>query len=187
MEFVLFMSAHERVLPAVRAVRCRRHERIVAPPNSIGRRDVRSLIRQILAEDHGVDISRIKWVTFEEAHVAEFLDPPNVERAPAGKDITAMLKAGEIDAAILGAIPTDPLLKPVIANPDEAGKRWGEKHAGAIQLNHLAVVKNSERSASSPATNADTASVAMTLDTHPATGNTATAVYARPAASSAAP
>ena len=98
-------------------------------------------IRGILAEDYGVDISRIKWVTFEEAHVAEFRDPPNVERAPAGKEITAMLKAGELDAAILGAIPTDPQLKPVIANPEEAGRRWGEKHGG-IQLNHLVVVKN---------------------------------------------
>jgi len=100
-------------------------------------------IRHILAEDHGVDLSRIKWVTFEEAHVAEFRDPPNVERAPTGKDINAMLKAGEIDAAILGAIPADPQLKPVIPNPEEAGKRWGEKHGGAIQLNHLVVVKTS--------------------------------------------
>jgi 4,5-dihydroxyphthalate decarboxylase len=99
-------------------------------------------IRCILAEDHGVDISRIKWVTFEEAHVAEFRDPPNVERAAAGKDISAMLKAGEIDAAILGAIPADPQLKPVIRDPEAAGKRWGEKHGG-IQLNHLVVVKNS--------------------------------------------
>ena len=98
-------------------------------------------IRQILAQDHGVDISRVKWVTYEEAHVAEFRDPPNVERAPAGKEITAMLKAGEIDAAILGAIPTDPQLKPVIRDPAAAGKRWGEKHGG-IQLNHLVVVKN---------------------------------------------
>lgn len=98
-------------------------------------------LRAILAEDHGVDIARIKWVTFEEAHVAEFRDPPNVERAPAGKEISAMLKAGEIDAAILGAIPTDPQLQPVIRDPEAAGKRWGEKHGG-IQLNHLVVVKN---------------------------------------------
>jgi 4,5-dihydroxyphthalate decarboxylase len=98
-------------------------------------------IRGILMEDHGVDISRIQWVTFEEAHVAEFRDPPNVERAPAGKDITAMLLAGEIDAAILGAIPKDEKLKPLIRDPEAAGRRWGEKH-GAIQLNHLVGVKN---------------------------------------------
>jgi 4,5-dihydroxyphthalate decarboxylase len=98
-------------------------------------------IRSILMEDHGVDISRIKWITFEEAHVAEFRDPPNVERVPAGKDINAMLLAGELDAAIMGAVPSEPKLKPVIPNPEEAGKRWGEKHQ-AIQLNHLVVVKN---------------------------------------------
>jgi 4,5-dihydroxyphthalate decarboxylase len=98
-------------------------------------------IRGILAGDYGVDLSRIQWITFEEAHVAEFRDPPNVQRAPAGKDINAMLAAGEIDAAILGAVPTDPKLKPVIPDPEAAGKRWGEKH-GAIQLNHLVGVKN---------------------------------------------
>jgi 4,5-dihydroxyphthalate decarboxylase len=99
-------------------------------------------IRGILAEDHGVDISRVNWVTFEEAHVAEFRDPPNAQRAPAGKDIAAMLLAGELDAAILGAIPQDARLKPLIRDPEAAGKKWGEKH-GAIQLNHLVAVKNS--------------------------------------------
>jgi 4,5-dihydroxyphthalate decarboxylase len=99
-------------------------------------------IRGILMEDHGVDVSRIHWVTFEEPHVAEFRDPPNVQRAPAGKDINAMLLAGELDAAILGAIPKDEKLKPVIRDPEAAGKRWGEKHR-AIQLNHLVGVKSS--------------------------------------------
>jgi 4,5-dihydroxyphthalate decarboxylase len=98
-------------------------------------------IRGILAEDHGVDLSRIQWVTFEEPHVAEFRDPPNVQRAPSGKDINAMLAAGELDAAILGAIPKDEKLKPLIRDPEAAGRRWGEKH-GAIQLNHLVGVKN---------------------------------------------
>jgi 4,5-dihydroxyphthalate decarboxylase len=98
-------------------------------------------VRGILAEDYGVDLSRIQWVTFEEPHVAEFRDPPNVQRASAGKEINAMLLAGELDAAILGAVPTDPRLKPVIADPEAAGRRWGEKH-GAIQLNHLVGVKS---------------------------------------------
>src|ERR1041385_1077366 len=35
-------------------------------------------IRGILAEDWGVDLDGITWVTFEEPHVAEFRDPPNV-------------------------------------------------------------------------------------------------------------
>ena len=98
-------------------------------------------IRHILMEDHGIDISKIRWVTFEEAHVAEFRDPPNVERAAAGEEIAAMLQAGELDAAILGAVPKEENLKPLIRDPEAAGKRWAERH-GAIQLNHLVVVKD---------------------------------------------
>jgi 4,5-dihydroxyphthalate decarboxylase len=98
-------------------------------------------VRHILAEDHGVDRAKIRWITFEEAHVAEFRDPPNVERAPAGKEIKAMLLAGELDAAILGDARPDPALQTVIADAEEAGRKWGEKHH-AIQLNHLVGVKN---------------------------------------------
>jgi 4,5-dihydroxyphthalate decarboxylase len=99
-------------------------------------------VRGILAKDHGVDIGRIQWVTFEEAHVAEFRDPPNVQRAPAGKEIMAMLRAGELDAAIVGAIPAEEGIKPLIRDPEAAGREWGKKH-GAIQLNHLVGVKSS--------------------------------------------
>ena len=99
-------------------------------------------VRSILMEDHGIDIGKVGWVTFEEAHVAEFRDPSNVERAPAGKDMLAMLKAGELDAAIVGAIPKEPELKPLVRDPEAAGRQWSEKHGGAIQLNHLVVVKN---------------------------------------------
>ena len=121
-------------------------------------------IRGILAEDYGVDLSRIQWVTFEEAHVAEFKDPPNVQRAAAGKDIHAMLLAGEIDAAILGAIPTDPRLQPVIRDPEAAGRKWGEKH-GAIQLNHLVGVKNTVSKATADEI------YALLLDSKKAAGN----------------
>jgi 4,5-dihydroxyphthalate decarboxylase len=98
-------------------------------------------IRCVLAEDHGVDLARIRWITFEEPHVAEFRDPPNVERAPAGKAIKEMLLAGELDAAILGDNAPDPRLRTVIPEPEAAGRRWAEKH-GAIQLNHMVVVKD---------------------------------------------
>jgi len=103
-------------------------------------------IRGILADDFGVELDRIKWVTFEEPHVAEFRDPPNVERAPAGKEMLAMLQAGELDAAIVGAIPDDARLKPVIPDPEAAAKAWRKKH-GAIQINHMVVVKRDVASA----------------------------------------
>ncbi|HEX6267937.1 MAG TPA: phosphate ABC transporter substrate-binding protein, partial [Burkholderiales bacterium] len=98
-------------------------------------------IRHVLTQDHGVDIGRINWVTFEEPHVAEFRDPPNVQRAPAGKEIKAMLLAGELDAAILGDLAADERLESLIPDTEAAARRWVERH-GAIQLNHLVAVKD---------------------------------------------
>jgi len=99
-------------------------------------------IRTILADDYGVNLDKVKWVTFEEPHVAEFRDPPNVERAPAGKDITSMLLAGEIDAAIVGEAPKDDRIKPLIPDPAAAAQAW-RKRTGAIQINHMVTVRSS--------------------------------------------
>ena len=97
-------------------------------------------IRGILADDYGVDPGKVRWVTFEEPHVAEFRDPPNAERAPAGKDITAMLLAGELDAAIVGEAPKDPRLKTLRPDPAAAGEAWKKKR-GAIQINHMVATR----------------------------------------------
>jgi len=98
-------------------------------------------VRGMLAEE-GVDLGRIRWVTFEEPHVAEFRDPPNVERAPAGKDMVSMLLAGELDAAIVGEIPQDERLRPVFADPDAAAKAWRQRTGASIQINHMVVVRS---------------------------------------------
>lgn len=97
-------------------------------------------VRGILAQDYGVDLAKVHWVTFEDPHVAEFRDPPNAERAAPGKDIAAMLLAGELDAAILGEVPKDERLRPVIVDPAAAAEAWRRKH-GAIQINHMVTVK----------------------------------------------
>ena len=123
----------------------------LAPGDLAGRRvGVRSYsvttgawIRGILADDYGIQPEQVKWVTFEEAHVAEFRDPPNVERAPADAKVVDMLLAGEIDAAIVGdGPPADPRLKTLLPDPAAAARAWHAKH-GAIQVNHLVVVKDS--------------------------------------------
>jgi 4,5-dihydroxyphthalate decarboxylase len=97
-------------------------------------------IRGILWKDYGLDLGKVKWVTFEDAHVAEARDPPGVERA-AGKDITKMLIDGELDAAIFGGnMPDDPRFKSVIPDPEAAGRNWYEKH-GTVPINHMVVLK----------------------------------------------
>ncbi len=100
-------------------------------------------LRGILAETYGVDLDSIAWITFEEPHVAEFVDPPNVHRAAPGTDLIGMLLAGEIDAAILGGEPPpDPRVVPLITDPEAAARAWREKHQ-AIQINHVVTVKDS--------------------------------------------
>jgi len=100
-------------------------------------------LRGILAEDYGVNLDRIRWVTFEEPHVAEFRDPANVERAPAGKEMMTMLLAGELDAAIAGEIPKDPRLKPVFPDPQAAAEAWRKRTGASIQINHMVTVRSS--------------------------------------------
>src|SRR5690349_4843186 len=61
-------------------------------------------VRGFLAEDYGVDLKSVTWVTFEDPHLAEYREPPNVTRAQGGKPLNQMLLDGEIDAAILGDV-----------------------------------------------------------------------------------
>ena len=97
-------------------------------------------VRGILAEDYGVDLSSIKWVTFEEGHVAEYDDPPNVRRAPEGKQLVQMLLDGELDAAIVGDKFPDPRLKPLIPDAETANRKWSESHGG-VPINHMLVIR----------------------------------------------
>ncbi len=97
-------------------------------------------VRGILAEDYGVDLDSIKWVTFEEGHVAEYKDPPNVRRAPEGKQLVQMLLDGELDAAIVGDKFPDPRLKPLIPDPETANRKWAESHGG-VPINHMLVIR----------------------------------------------
>jgi 4,5-dihydroxyphthalate decarboxylase len=98
-------------------------------------------VRGILADDYGVDLEKVHWATFEDPHVSEFRDPPNATRMPAGKDATAMLLAGELDAAILAEPPKDGPLRPLIPDPAAAAAAWQAKN-GAIQINHMVTVKS---------------------------------------------
>ena len=99
-------------------------------------------VRGFLAEDYGVDLQSITWVTFEEPHLAEYREPANVQRAPAGKELKQMLLDGEIDAAILGDAAEQGPLKHLIPNHDAEGQRWARAHGG-VAINHMAVIRKS--------------------------------------------
>ena len=76
-------------------------------------------LRGILANDYGVDLDSIDWVTFEDAHVAEFVD--TTQRAPAGKQIIQMLLDGELDA-VLGEKSDHPGLEAAVCRRGGGGE-----------------------------------------------------------------
>jgi 4,5-dihydroxyphthalate decarboxylase len=97
-------------------------------------------VRGILAAQYGVDLGSLNWVTFEESHVAEYQDPPNVRRAPEDKTLVQMLLDGELDAAVVGDKYPDPRLKPLIADPEAANHAWSAAHGG-VPINHMLVIR----------------------------------------------
>jgi 4,5-dihydroxyphthalate decarboxylase len=97
-------------------------------------------VRGILENDYGVDLGKVRWVTFEDGHVAEYHEPPGVERAGADKNLLKMLREGELDAAIYGAdLPNDPTLKSVIPDAETAAQTWYARHH-VVPINHMVVV-----------------------------------------------
>jgi 4,5-dihydroxyphthalate decarboxylase len=93
-------------------------------------------LRGILANDYGVDLESIDWITFEDAHVADFKDA--TKRAPAGKEIIQMLLDGELDA-VLGEKVERPGLRPLFPDTAAEEKSWFAKH-GVVPINHMVVV-----------------------------------------------
>jgi 4,5-dihydroxyphthalate decarboxylase len=99
-------------------------------------------VRGILADDYGVDWSKVKITTMEDPHVAQYKDPPFVIRAPESKQLPQMLIDGEIDTALIGDKFPDPRFKTLIPDAEAANKAWAEKNGG-VPINHMVVVRDS--------------------------------------------
>jgi 4,5-dihydroxyphthalate decarboxylase len=98
--------------------------------------------RGILASEYGVDLDKVTWVVFDEEHVQEYRPPANVEAAPAGATMAAMLAEGALDAAI-GAGPANaPDVRPLVPDAQAAAAAW-YRRTGVYPINHTVVVKDS--------------------------------------------
>ena len=54
--------------------------------------------RSILANEYGLDLSKVTWVVDDEEHVTQLRLPPNVVHVPPGKSLVSMMASGEIQA-----------------------------------------------------------------------------------------
>ena len=97
--------------------------------------------RGVLQHEYGVDLDRVTWVTFDDAHLAEHTDPANTERASkSGKKLAQMMFDGDVAAAILGAdMPKDPRVRTLVPEPHKAAQAWF-KQTGVIPINHMFAV-----------------------------------------------
>jgi 4,5-dihydroxyphthalate decarboxylase len=93
-------------------------------------------LRGILANDYGVNLDAIDWITFEDPHVAEYID--TTTKAPAGKQIMQMLFDGELDA-VLGEQSNDPRVNPLFPDVAAEEKTWLGRY-GVVPVNHITVV-----------------------------------------------
>ena len=153
----ILARAHGRPITALPTVVNRgfHHKRLVynvnsgikAPKDLEGRRvGVRSYtqttplwVRGVLSGDYGVDLDKVQWVTFEPAHVRSYTPPANVVQMPEDKKLGAMLKAGEIDAAIGPAGLESDTVKQLIPDAGNAQDDW-YRRTGIYPVNHVITV-----------------------------------------------
>jgi 4,5-dihydroxyphthalate decarboxylase len=98
--------------------------------------------RALLADQFSVDLDSLTWLTCEEGHVADVIEPRNVQRDASHADLAGLLLDGQIDAALVDPVPADPRVGTVVPQPDAVWRTWQAK-TGAQTINHVVVVRES--------------------------------------------
>jgi 4,5-dihydroxyphthalate decarboxylase len=127
---------------------CRRNSPLRGPRDLPGKRiGVRAYsqttgiwVRGILQSEYGIAPEAMTWITQEDAHVAEYRDPPSVLRKAAGKDLRAMLLGGEIDAEIGLAGLDASEVRTVIPDAATVAADWSRR-TGVRPINHVVAIK----------------------------------------------
>ncbi|MBC2665383.1 phosphate ABC transporter substrate-binding protein [Novosphingobium flavum] len=97
-------------------------------------------VRGVLQHEYGVDLNKVTWMTIEDAHVAEFQEPANCQRLPAGSKLVDMLYSGELAAVMMGGdMPKDPRIATLIPDAKAAAKEWHARE-NVVPINHMFVV-----------------------------------------------
>jgi 4,5-dihydroxyphthalate decarboxylase len=98
-------------------------------------------VRGVLKSEYGVNLDSILWGTMEDAHLPEYVDPPNTKRYTAPPTLRELMMRGEF-AAIMGEREVDPKgIRPVIPDATATAYDW-IKRSGIHPINHILTVKN---------------------------------------------
>lgn len=98
-------------------------------------------VRGILAEDYGVSVPDVRWISQQGAHVAEYRDPVWVSRDESGRGLEEMLLSGDVDAIIAGGgLSGDERIRTLIPRPGEAALAW-HRRTNAVPINHMVVIR----------------------------------------------
>jgi 4,5-dihydroxyphthalate decarboxylase len=97
-------------------------------------------VRGVLKTEYGVDLDKIVWVTMEDAHVAEYSDPPAAVRNSGSSGLRELMMEGEL-RAIMGERIVDPQgVRTVISDAEAAAKAWVER-TDLMPVNHTLAVR----------------------------------------------
>lgn len=96
-------------------------------------------VRALLRTQYGVDSGKVRWRTFEGAHVDGFPDPPNVARADDGVTLQTALTEHDFTAAI-GKRGDDPRVSYFFDSPGAEAKTWYAANE-IVPINHLLTVR----------------------------------------------
>ncbi len=97
-------------------------------------------VRGVLATEYGVDLDSITWGTMEDAHLPEYVDPPNTRRYTAPPGLRELMLQGEF-AAIMGERVVDPAgIRPVIPDAEAIARDW-IRRSGIHPINHTLTVR----------------------------------------------
>jgi 4,5-dihydroxyphthalate decarboxylase len=97
--------------------------------------------RGMLADEYGVDLSKIRWVPTDDEHVAEFRQLPNVDYKFMGRDMAELFRSGEIAGAVGTVLGETAGVGPLIPNAVEAGFAF-YRQTGIYPVNHGIVVRD---------------------------------------------
>lgn len=88
----------------------------------------------------GLDLDTVTWVCSGDEHVASYVAPDNVTRAPEGRTLEELLLEGELDA-VVGANIAHPDVVPLFTDPDELAAQV-LLDSGVFPINHLLVIRD---------------------------------------------